>query len=151
MPGNTSIRVLYNVDTDLTDWPKALPQDEREKLVALVRTTLEQHGPLTFATLERLVHRAIDGRRDEFPVYSKAALWDFLHACVERALRTLDTGSLSGRGVRSLYVASVAVPGHYQPRTRRLSRGFAKEIKPAPAYGYESTCAGTWIAAGEST
>jgi hypothetical protein len=86
---NGSIRDLWSVETDSTDWPKGLPEAERNALTEAVKSVLERCGPLK---LHELFLRLRDDEsvRTNAPTWSKAALYDWLYGCVERATRAVN-------------------------------------------------------------
>ncbi len=91
---HATLSSTYNVTTDATDWPSDLPEAERKPLAAIVGDILAtMPNGLTLWVLVRCVGDAVDKRRDDFPMFSKAALWDFRYACVERALRSIGAES----------------------------------------------------------
>ncbi len=87
---NNSIRELWNVETDATDWPTNLPASDRADLEGQVAYVLAERGPLTLFDLERAVARRCDSDATLAPTYRSAALWGYRYACVERAARATD-------------------------------------------------------------
>ena len=85
------IRQKYNVETDITDWPIGLPEDQREVLLVFVAEALARFGEkgAHLTVIERMVDTMAEWR-DGLPIFRTAAAWDFRYACVERALRAID-------------------------------------------------------------
>lgn len=86
-----SISSKYSVETDAADWPTALPKEQREPLIGLVKEALARWGAkgAPLYDVERMVSAAAD-RSGTVPIFKTAALWDFRYACIERALRACD-------------------------------------------------------------
>lgn len=90
--GHETTLQRWNTETDATDWPRALPAEEREPLIGLVRDALAMYGAkgAHLTDVERAVRFALDREPQKAPTLHRAALWDFRFACVERALRACD-------------------------------------------------------------
>jgi hypothetical protein len=88
----TSIEGMYCIRTDESDWPVSLPEVERRFLVDLVRRELAQ-APSGMAVheLSESVRRKMSGEeRAALPVFANGVVYDWIHACVERAARACD-------------------------------------------------------------
>lgn len=85
------ISELYDIATDGTDWPKDLPAEERTVLARWVHEELTAHPPgfTMYMLYNRLRYRA-EKEPQLVPYWGRAALFDFLYACVMRAARDVD-------------------------------------------------------------
>lgn len=92
------VRHMYNVETDATDWPtcwvgnepgQPLPDECKRALEEHALSVLRDCTPLlTYELYQRVRDRA---KRDErCAPFNKAALLDWLYACVVRAARAAD-------------------------------------------------------------
>lgn len=83
------IRDIYSVETDGTDWPVGLPDNEKMILSRAVLDVLDACVPLTTYDLYRRVrdHAMVVA---EAPTFKRATLLDWLYACVVRAARVAD-------------------------------------------------------------
>ncbi len=88
MAEHSRIGNLYDVETDIADWPKGLPEVERPLLTAIVLDVLRKFGPLGTHDLYRRVSDHADV--GTCPTFRKAAVYDFLYGCVVRAARAGD-------------------------------------------------------------
>lgn len=88
----TSIEGMYCLRTDQSDWPVSLPEVERRLLVALVRRELVQApSGMPVHELSEAVRRKMTGEeRAALPVFVNGVVYDWIHACVERAARACD-------------------------------------------------------------
>lgn len=80
------IRDIYNVETDETDWPSGLGPSEKECLQRVVLEILRACPSLCTYELYQRVRRHRDVPEGA-PTFRKAALLDWLYACVVRAAR----------------------------------------------------------------
>lgn len=84
-----SIADTYQVATDAADWPESLPVAERGVLQGLVLEVLSEcHALHTYDLVQRVVWKA--DKRNDVQAFNKAALLDWIYACVVRAARAAD-------------------------------------------------------------
>ncbi len=78
----TLIRELYDVETDGTDWPKGISEEERNALIDAVHAALQRSPkglPLWLLSKDEGVRRAL----------GKAVCLEWRYAVLERACRAL--------------------------------------------------------------
>lgn len=80
-----TISEMYRIETDGTDWPKGLSNEEKGALIEHVKEALG-HRPMAIYDLYRTVTQLARGDK-RCAVFNRACLSDWLYGCIVRAAR----------------------------------------------------------------